>query len=292
MKSKQATETVAYRFLTIADSDSLYHCFVAAFSDYEVDMRMSQDQFTQRMVRDGVQLELSVGAFSANEMIGFCINGVGPWQGHNTVYDAGTGVVPQHRGRGVGKEMFDFMAPPLREAGFYQYLLEVIDSNLPALSLYRKLGFHETRKLAVFRSEVPVETASESIGVELGDVQKPDWRFYQSFWDGNPSWQNSIESIERIVKGKCVVGARLNDEYIGYGIVSELSGNVLQLAVARGYRRGGVGTAILAALQNKVSSGEPLKVNNIDFDLEGSLAFYQASGFKLALSQYEMIKTI
>jgi hypothetical protein len=78
--------------MSSADFDSLYECFLTAFSDYAVDMQMSREQFRQRITRDGVSLTKSAGAFDGERMIGFCINGVGDWQGKSTAYDAGTGV--------------------------------------------------------------------------------------------------------------------------------------------------------------------------------------------------------
>ena len=139
---------IEYRLLSRNDFNSLHECFLAAFADYEVDMRMSHEQFRQRIVRDGVSLELSAGAFDGNRMIGFCINAVGQWQRKSTAYDAGTGIVPAYRGRGVAKELFVFLESKLKEAGVVQYLLEVLTSNIPAATLYRKLGFVETRRLA------------------------------------------------------------------------------------------------------------------------------------------------
>jgi ribosomal protein S18 acetylase RimI-like enzyme len=146
---------IDYRLLSDEDFDSLYACFLAAFSDYEVDMQMSREQFRQRFVRDGVRLTMSAGAFDAERMIGFCINAVGRWQELETAYDAGTGVIREYRGRGVGKELFAFLTPRLKNIGIKQYLLEVLTSNTPAASLYRKLGFVDTRRLAVFRSSEP-----------------------------------------------------------------------------------------------------------------------------------------
>ena len=71
---------ISYRFLTNDESAALYQCFLAAFSDYLVDMRTTEEQFAQRLTRDGVELELSAGAFMADEMIGFYMNGLGSWQ--------------------------------------------------------------------------------------------------------------------------------------------------------------------------------------------------------------------
>ena len=82
-----------YRFLTDNDREILHSALVAAFSDYQVDMRMSREQFDYRLLRDGIDLSKSVGAFKEDVLIGFCISGVGMWQDEKTIYDAGTGVV-------------------------------------------------------------------------------------------------------------------------------------------------------------------------------------------------------
>lgn len=289
-----ATEltTVAYRFLTRADGTALHHTFMAAFSDYTVDMRMSREQFEQRLVRDGVQLEMSVGAFDGEVMIGFCVNGHGDWQGKPTVYDSGTGIVPTHRSRGIGRELFNFMLPRLKVLGVNQYLLEVICTNAAAVNLYRGLGFRETRTFSVFRADIPLTQRHEAAEIEIRDVGNPDWRLYQSFWDGQPSWQNSVDAIQRLKSGAEIVGAYSGDACVGYGVVSPATANVMQLAVAAAHRRRGAGSLILAALQRKLAPSQPLKVNNIDHELAGSLAFCEANGLNPLLRQFEMMKTL
>ena len=277
---------INYRLLSDHDFDSLYICFLAAFSDYEVDMQMSREQFRQRIVRDGVRMEMSAGAFDANQqMIGFCINGVGTWQGTETAYDAGTGVVREYRGRGVGKELFAFLTPRLKDKGIKQYLLEVLTTNTPAASLYRKLGFMDTRQLAVFRSFTRIGNSSDA---SVRQIQQPDWNLYRSFWDGYPSWQNSIDAVERIATDTMIAAAYLNDECVGYGIVFTPSANLMQLAVSPRHRRKGIGSAILAAFEPP----ERLKINNIDEQLTNALEFYKANGYKQVLGQYEMMKTL
>src|SRR5689334_22240817 len=149
---------LSYRLLTAADFSSLYKCFLEAFSDYQVDMQMSEQQFAQRLTRDGVQLEMSAGAFDDDRMIGFYMNAIGDWQGSNTAYDAGTGIVPDYRGRGVAQELFAFTVARLKGHSVSQYLLEVLTSNERAVALYRKLGFVEVRRLAVLRSPHAMET--------------------------------------------------------------------------------------------------------------------------------------
>lgn len=275
---------INYRLLTSADFDSLHDCFLTAFSDYEVDMRMSREQFRQRLTRDGISLEMSAAAFEGERMIGFCINGLGQWQEKMTAYDGGAAIIPEYRGRGVAKELFAFLIPRLREAGVVQYLLEVLTSNVPAATLYRKLGFVETRRLAVFRSDKRIQAAND---VGIRRVEQPDWQLFQTFWDGYPSWQNSTAAVERVAADRVIAGAYVNDECVGYGVVFVPSANLMQLAVSPTHRRRGIGSAILASLE----TSEPLKINNIDEEMQGALAFYEANDYKHVLSQYEMIKT-
>lgn len=282
---------IAHRLLSEDDFDALHECFLTAFADYEVDMRMSREQFRQRLTRDGVRLQLSAAAFDGERMIGFCMNGVGEWQQETTAYDAGSAVIPGHRGRGVAKDLFAFVEQKLKEAHVFHYLLEVLTSNVPAVTLYRKLGFVETRRLAVFRCDPQTVTrfAKESV-LSVRRVAQTDWQLFQTFWDGYPSWQNSIDAIDRVANERIVLGAYAGEECVGYGVAFVPSANLMQLAVSPSYRRKGTGSAILSALETELS--DALKINNIDVNLQGSLAFYEANGYKQVLSQYEMIKTL
>lgn len=282
-----------YRFLTDTDADrnAAHSAFQQAFSDYQVDMRMSRAQFDYRLLRDGIDLSKSVGAFEENELIGFCINGVGNWHGEPTIYDAGTGVVPQRRRQGISQEMFDFMLPRLKEVGFTQYLLEVLTSNQPAVNLYRKLGFSDTRELAVFRSNMRLANL-KTCRAEVREVAVADWDLYETFWDVYPSWQNSVEATKRTSFENVVLEAYADHRCVAYGVVSRTSGNLFQLAIDKRHRRGRLGSLLLIELQRRVVAGEPLKVNNIDKASTDSLMFYKSSGFELALEQYELNKTL
>lgn len=277
---------LSYRLLSAADLTPLYNCFLEAFSDYQVDMQMSREQFEQRITRDGVRLDISAGAFDDRKMIGFYMNGAGTWQGKQTAYDAGTGVIPEYRSSGVAKELFAFIVPRLKEVGIAQYLLEVLSENDRAVALYRKLGFVETRVLAVLRSDEPLTSFEELPDVSIRPVEEPDWTLFELFWDGYPSWQNSNAAVDRVASAREILGAYAGEKCVGYGVAFRPAGNLMQLAVAREYRRRGIGSRILAAL----STGEVLKVNNIDEKLTGTLAFFEANKFKIALTQYEMKK--
>ena len=277
---------ITYRLLSATDSIALYECFLKAFSDYQVDMGITQQQFEERLLRDGVKLEISAGAFDENRMIAFCLNAPGTWQGKATAYDAGTGVIPAYRRQGIAKELFAFMVPLLKEAGLNQYLLEVLTGNESAVALYRKLGFVEARLLAVFRKKEPVAALDEPDGVSIRRVEQPSWALFKSFWDGYPSWQNSIDAVERVADDRIIVATYVSGECVGYGVVFQPAASLMQLAVAPAHRRQGIGSRILSALQREVS--ESLKVNNVDEEMKGALRFFEANGYKMILEQYEM----
>jgi ribosomal protein S18 acetylase RimI-like enzyme len=246
---------------------------------------MSREQFRQRLTRDGVRLDLTGAAFDGEQMIGFCMNGLGEWQGKTTAYDGGMAIIPGHRGRGTAKELLQFVELKLKETGVRQYLLEVLTSNVAAATLYRKHGFIETRRLAVFRSDKPIGDFSDP---RIRRIEQPDWHLFRTFWDGYPSWQNSIDAVDRVANERTILGAFVNNECVGYGVTFLPSANLMQLAVSPGHRRQRIGSAILASLE----TAEPLKINNIDEDLKGALAFYEANGYKQVLVQHEMIKTL
>jgi ribosomal protein S18 acetylase RimI-like enzyme len=277
-----------YRLLTAADFHPLYECFLEAFSDYQINRQMTEEQFEQRVKRDGVELELSAGAFDNERMIGFYMNGRGMWHGQATAYDAGTGVVPAYRRSGVAIQLFDFIAPRLKERGIKQYLLEVITSNERAVALYRKLGFEETRTLAALRANEAVKTAGDVEGVSIRQMDEPDWDVFCAYWDGEPSWQNSMDAVERIRNQCQIVGAFVDEKCVGYGIVFKPSGILMQLAVAQEFRRRGIGRRILASL----SGDRVLKTNNVEEKLKGTLEFYKACGFEIVLRQFEMIRSL
>jgi GNAT superfamily N-acetyltransferase len=121
-------------------------------------------------------------------------------------------------------------------------------------------------------------------------VEQCEWELFKSFWDGYPSWQNSINAVERVGNQRVVVCAYVDEKCVGYGVAFKPMASLMQLAVARDHRRKGVGTRILAALQRDVT--ESLKVNNVDEELKGMMKFYEASGFTMVLGQYEMLKTL
>jgi len=282
---------ISYRLLNKDDFESLHQTLVQAFSDYSLAINPTIDGLRRMYTIEGVNLDYSVGAFEDGKMVGFTANAIGDWQGILTAYDAGTGVIPAYRRRGISRGMFDFLLPFLRSRQIKQYLLEVITKNEPAVRLYQNLGFQIHRDLLVYKRDKAPELENVSRDVMTKEIETPDWKQLESFLTYLPSWQNSIDSYNRSAPDetikKNIIGLYLGENLIGYGIVFKNSGNVSQMAVAEEYRHRGFGKILLNALQKQTE--KPLLLSNIDKKARETAAFLESNGFELLTTQYEML---
>jgi ribosomal protein S18 acetylase RimI-like enzyme len=278
------------RFLNEERLQELYETFVAAFSDYVIPFALTEKQFRNHINLNAVDLTRSIGCFENDRLIGFSLNGFGEWNGRSTVYDAGTGVLPEFRRQGVSESMFDEMIPIFRGEGIEQYLLEVISTNTAAISLYEKLGFRKTRELTLLQCDKEIAAPhTASAKIEIREIEVPDWGFMTTFWDGDSSWQNSVAAVERSRKMKRLLGAYCDGKCVGYIVFSSKFGRVAQLAVHKGYRNQAVGTALLRTMQSEIDRGFSPQIINLDRALSGTMNFFRNRGFYETIGQYEMM---
>lgn len=131
--------------------DELFEAFERAFADYE--MQLDKAEHVAMLKRRGFDPKLSFAAFDGDKIVSFTCNGIGDFHGIPMAYDTGTGTLKDYRGRGLATRIFEYSIPYLREAGIKEYLLEVLQHNTGAVSVYRKLGFEVTREFYYFRRE-------------------------------------------------------------------------------------------------------------------------------------------
>lgn len=289
---------VTYRFLAPADLPLVRETFNAAFSDYFVDSQLGDERLVAHLRESAVRLELSVGACRGMDMVGLLLNGIDAWDGALTAYDAGTGVVPAFRGRGIAGGMFRFALPGLEAAGVRRCLLEVIRENEPAIKAYRALGFTTTRELQCFRrpaeplhpTGAPAERAMPELRIHPSDA--PDWGLWSTFWDWQPSWQNSPGSIAR-AGGRCaLLTASAGGRCAGYVAFAPGAGRILQIGVAPDARRRGVASRLLRSVRAQVADDRDLTIINVDASAAGTISFLRAGGFLPTIGQYEMAREL
>ena len=293
MDSRNQTYSRQCQFLDESYFLRVYDAFIAAFGDYVIPFDLSEQQFRNHIALNAVELESSVGMLDNEKLVAFTLNGFGLWNGRRTVYDAGTGVLPEFRRRGLGITMFDVMMPIFKDRGYEQCLLEVITTNKNAISMYEKLGFGKIRTLSLLELTGEVNFGPDAvIDVELRDIDHPDWEFLQTFWDGEPSWQNSVSAVERSRLNKRFVGAFHEGDCLGYIIYSSGNGRIAQIAVDPNYRGLGIGSLLLKKLLAEHTGDSAPQVINIDRSLHEAMTFFENRGFKTKLSQFEMIRAI
>lgn len=278
------------RFLDESYFEALLEKFGEAFSDYARPFELDLVRFRNHINLNAIDLSRSVGCFENGELIGFSLNGFGKWKGKETVYDAGTGVVPARRRLGASEAMFSFMVPIFREAGIEQYLLEVITHNTPAINLYKKLGFEIQRELLFMEAPSNLAaTTKPNEAIEVKRMTAADLVELRELWDARPSWQNSNDAIARSEALKTILGAFVGGECAGYAVFSSGLGRIAQFAVDQKFRRQGVGSRLITEMQAELTPDAKMQVINLDIRLTDTVRFFENRGFEKVLAQYEMI---
>ena len=262
------------RTLTHDDFESLFAAFTAAFSDYVVKFSPTREQLLEMFTRRGWVPELSVGAFEGETMVAFTVNGIDG----DRAYDSGTGVIPTHRrlglARAVMERSFELLAPR-------EYVLEVLDNNPRAIELYRSLGFEVVRGLQSWTFESQSLKGSES----QRSLRPYDFETLRLWWDVQPSWQNSTNSIQRARFPHLTLG----DED-SYAVLFPDNGDLPQLAVRPEARRRGLGTALLH--EAAAIAGKPLRIINVDERDAGIANFLERVGAQRIVRQLEMTRRL
>ena len=275
------------RFLGADDAPALLDAFNEAFADYAVDVRMDEARFRDLLARRAVRLDLSVGAFSGGRIVAFLANGFASWRGAPSAYDSGTGVVRAFRGRGLAARTFDFAAPRLAAEGARRYVLEVLASNEPALRIYRAKGFAPTRRLLCFEAGRATVAARPAAGVVVREAPGLDAAFAAASGDFAPSWQNTSEALARSLAPRTTLEAFLDGRRAGCAVVVPSTGDLPLLAVERGFRGRGAGSALLAAAA-RAAGARPLRAINVDAAAAETARFLRARGFAETAAQFEM----
>lgn len=273
------------------DLDIIFRAFSQAFSDYEI--QWNRAQFQTMLKRRGYVPELSFAAFDENsQIVAFTLNGIGYFNGKLTAYDTGTGTLKNYRGRGLASEIFQTSIPHLKMNSIEQYLLEVLQHNKQAVSVYQKLGFETSRELKYFmQKNEKIDSKIINSDHSVRQIEKLDFDLASQFWDFNPSWQNSSEAIKRALKGFIILGVFTGKKLLGYCIFEPASGDISQIAVEKQNRRKGIGTILLKEAV-KYNMHETVKIVNTDTSCISITEFLKANNIDLRGKQFEMIKKI
>jgi ribosomal protein S18 acetylase RimI-like enzyme len=276
------------------DFSKLFEGFQDAFSDY--DFQMTADELQSMLKRRGYDSSLSFGAFAEenDRLIAFTFNGIGPFNGKKTAYDTGTGTVKDCRGQGLATSVFQFSLPFLKAAGVEQYLLEVLQHNEKAVSVYRKIGFQVTREFDYYSEEVAHLKLQDKLlppKYSIRPIHFPDILQLKSFHDFLPSWQNDFDSISRKLEDFIFLGAfhGEREELVGYIVFAPSSGDITQIAVEANHRRRGIGSSLLREVLFRCPQCSRVKLVNCQTTCQSVVSWAKFIQLPARGKQFEMI---
>ncbi|EGK01784.1 GNAT family N-acetyltransferase [Dysgonomonas gadei] len=278
--------------LSETDFGVIFHAFNQAFADYEI--QLDRQQLRTMVKRRGFNPGLSFAAFEGNEIVAFTLNGTGNFNGIETAYDTGTGTLKEYRGKGLATQIFEYSIPYLREQNIKQYLLEVLQHNTKAVSVYKNIGFEVSREFNYFRQEtkkIKNDIKTSDIPCSIKQINIRDFDFLPNFWDFYPSWQNSFESINRASNDFVSLGAFIENKLAGYCVFEPVSGDITQIAVDKQYRREGIASLLLREMTG-LNKNQAVKIINTDISCSSITAFLKSKNIEITGMQYEMIREI
>jgi len=278
-----------YRTLEGVNTEDIHQAFVDAFSDYQVRIDLPLWKLQNMLQRRGYVAEKSMGVFKEGMLVGFILNGCRMWGDKLTVYDLGTGVIPEYRKKGLTTKLFQKVLEELRVENVEQYLLEVLQQNTAAYELYSKKGFEISRTFSCYKLVKSQYNPQNVYKVEkVPAFTEAQWIEFKKFWDYEPSWQNSVDSVCAAAVEFDFYTVSLECGVVGYGIIERKTGDIPQLAIDRNHRHKGIGGSIMSVLVNSTEA-DKVAVLNVDDSSKVTKDFLCELGFEEYVDQYEMI---
>ncbi|MDF2718117.1 MAG: family N-acetyltransferase [Paenibacillus sp.] len=111
------------------------------FSGYYSDMSTTMEKFVPRLGRESIRPDLSIAVFVDGEPAGFVLVALKTVDGVGIAWNGGTGVSPNHRGKGLAKLLMREAVQTMKESGAAKGLLEVVQKNAGAIAAYESSGF-------------------------------------------------------------------------------------------------------------------------------------------------------
>lgn len=267
-----------------ADLKDILTVFNTSFSDYFIPFRLTEEQLRTKMLADKTDLKLSVGAFENGNLISFILHGFDIINNQRLVYNGGTGVIPERRGAGLAKKMYQFVLPYLIQKGVNRIVLEVISENVKAIKSYENSGFRTTRELVCYKGQTQITLINKEL--EIRNLIKYDWNLLESFWDILPTWQNSKSVLDNLRPISVSLGAYIKNQLVGYVIYNPNNNRIQQIAVHQDFRKMRIASTLIFELTKMHE--QSLSIINVDKSSKSTNIFLSKIGLENNLVQLEM----
>ncbi len=278
-----------YEFSTLENTpfDEICHTVQSAFTNYYVVVRTTEPHLKLQHTVANVDYANSIGVFAKEKLVGFLFMGFDYSEGRIAAYNAGTGIIENHRGKNLTKAMHEEFLKTDRAKNLERIYLEVIDKNIAAQRVYGKLGFKSNRQLESFNGRTLIKKLKRNSNLQY-DIQPFDKAVIEpTWWDKKLTWSQSPNAMSRIateLKSVCVF---LDGVKVGYSVFNPETGHIHQLAVSPDWRRNYIGSNLLKFTENQIETH--LNIINIDSSNIALIGLMNYCGLQRFVSQYEMI---
>ncbi len=158
--------------------------------DYMVPMPMNEARLVEYINTYDVDLGHSLVAMQDEEMLGVAMLGLREGRAWLTRL----GVIPNTRRQGVGLALCEGFLEQAHNLGINFQMLEVIKNNVPAQTLFLKLGFYEVGELLVLRRS-PIIPPAEPVVADAQRLDRNEALDLVGQDRGTQPWTNQSESL-------------------------------------------------------------------------------------------------
>jgi len=271
--------------LTHTSIASILDTFNSSFSDYSIPFELNEKQLRSKISSENIDLNYSIGAFEDSSLIGFILHGARCIDGEWRLYNGGTSVIPSKRGNRITSKMYDYIIPKLHENNIKSVQLEVISDNEPAIRTYKKTGFQLVRKLNCYKGTIKLKQHNSDVVIHK--IKPTELSPLTQFWDFEPTWQNSMESVLGMHNDISIFSALSSKETVGYLVINKTSNRIIQISTSKLHRRKHIGSALIKYVDENCA--KQTSIINIDNNNKATNLFFIECGLERYLQQDEMI---
>ncbi len=254
-----------------------------SFEGYLVPLRFTPEAYERRFRSEHLDPYASRVYVCGDAPIGILLISRRGW----TRRVSAMGFVPEARGQGLGRRALNETVAEARAAGERTVVLEVIDGNAPAVTLYTRFGFRALRRLVGYRWDPPADLRASGELSDLTEIDPLEFaRVACREGEQDLPWMLSAETFAGAVPPARAY--RLEDR--AFALTGDPGAERLTLAalvVPRAHRGQGWGSRLLDTLASR-HPGHSWHVSPIVPE-ELAPGFFSRPGWSLnGLSQWEM----
>jgi ribosomal protein S18 acetylase RimI-like enzyme len=183
-----------------------------AYEDYFVPLNMSVDELRTRVLQDDIRLDLSCAARVGDQLVGLAMVARREERG----WIGGVGVIPSHRGQGIGRKIMDYVLDTARKDGIKRVELEVITLNAKAKALYDSLNFQQVRLLHVAEGRPYIPDPPDTMIRETPVLDA--LAYHDSFHPRPVPWQRSLKAMRAMASQLDAYVVLRGHEVLAYGV--------------------------------------------------------------------------